>query len=300
MVNFKEINKSEVFSNQKLYNSLDESIKFLENLNYDDFEYPKDKVLFHIYTDLKNEKELLSVYSFFATQSQEHCQLILWSDYNLSNNKDLTKFKDKIIFKIWNPIDEAKDTPLENFKYLNVKDRTYYLRSDLMRIMVIYKYGGIWIDMDIVLLRDFKPLFNLEFMYQSGKSINPELYGCCATVFSGNKKSEFTSNLIKKISETKFPPHDNSLIWGERLFSDLYKKYKFNILPSSFFDIDWFISDSASPYYNLCYKTLNVLHEGDLYLNCFSWHWHNSFNKNIEPIENSKFDKIKKHILNKL
>lgn len=289
-----------MFKDQRFYLSLEDSIKFLENLNYNNFEYPKEKVLFHIYTDLKNEKELLSVFSFFATQNQEHCELILWSDYDVSNKEELKKFKDKINFKIWNPIDESKGTPLENFNYLNVKDNTYYLRSDLMRILLVYKYGGIWIDMDIVLLRDFKPLFNIEFMYQTGKRLNPELDGACATVLSGNKKSEFTTNLITKVSETKFRPYNDSLIWGERLFSNLYKNYKFNILPSSFFDIDWFISDSASPYYNLCYKTLNVIHKGDLYLNCFSWHWHNSFNKGVEPIENSKFDKIKKYILDKL
>ena len=48
---------------------------------------------------------------------------------------------------------------LEGIPHLKAMDGKHYLQSDLLRILVLYKYGGVWVDMDIIFLRDFKPLF---------------------------------------------------------------------------------------------------------------------------------------------
>ena len=42
----------------------------------------------------------------------------------------------------------------------------------LFRLLVTHKYGGVYLDMDSVCLRDLNPVlgFNEEFMYQWGSS----------------------------------------------------------------------------------------------------------------------------------
>lgn len=39
--------------------------------------------------------------------------------------------------------------------------------SDIVRMCVLYKYGGLWFDLDCLFLRDIKPLFSYRsFVYQ--------------------------------------------------------------------------------------------------------------------------------------
>ena len=35
----------------------------------------------------------------------------------------------------------------------------------MARLIILYKYGGIYIDLDIFLLKDFTPLFGMKFCY---------------------------------------------------------------------------------------------------------------------------------------
>jgi hypothetical protein len=289
-----------LYINENCYKSLDECLVFLDELKDDDFEYPNEKVLFHMYSDVKNEKELLSIQSFFVTQNLDKCELVLWSDFDNRDNPLLNDFKDLIDFRIWNPIVEAKDTILSDFPFLDKKDKLFYLQSDLMRIIVIHKYGGIWIDMDLVLLRDLKPLMGKEFVHQWGNSLDPKVDGASATIYSGLKGSEFTAKVLEMIKKHFIIPFSQTLCWGQNVFKLLSKEYEYNILPCAFFDIDWFTHPETPRHLNLMYKVLNFKYDGELYLNCFTWHWHNSFNIGIEMVDNSKFDRVRKYMLSKL
>ena len=53
-----------------------------------------------------------------------------------------------------------------------------------MRLLVLHKYGGVWVDMDVVFLRDFKPLLDQEWMYMWGSETDFIKEGACATVLS--------------------------------------------------------------------------------------------------------------------
>ena len=154
-------------TNIELYTDYKKSYEFIKNINNNSYEYPAEQTIFHIYTEVKTIKELESIRSFFATQNLNKTKLFVWSDYDISNLECLAPFKKFITFKIYNPIEEAKGTVLENkFDYLLARDAKYYIQSDLLRILALHKYGGIWIDMDIILLRDFKPILDQEYMYQ--------------------------------------------------------------------------------------------------------------------------------------
>ena len=217
-----------------LYKDYEKCHEFLKTIKDENYSYPEEITNFHVYTEVKNEKELECIKSFFATQNLEKTRLIIWSDYSIEDLECLKPFKQYITFKVYDPIEEAKGTVLENqVQKLLAKDGKHYLQSDLLRILACHKYGGIWIDMDIILLRDFKPLLDQEYMYQWGSELNYEIEGACATVLSVKAKSEFSNYLINEI--LNMPIIYATTIWGKDMFAKIYRKYKFNILPSPFF-----------------------------------------------------------------
>ena len=159
-------------TNPELYFDYRKGLEYLKTIKDEDFEYPDDIINFHIYSEIKTDKELSCVKSYFVTQNLEKTRLIIWSDYDISTQDNLKEFADKIDFRVYDPLKEVKGTLLEgNNQILMTHDSLYYLKSDLLRLLVLYKYGGIWIDMDIILLRDFKPLLDQEWMYQWGSEI---------------------------------------------------------------------------------------------------------------------------------
>ena len=164
-------------NNAELYFDYKKGLDFLRNINEDDYEYPDEITNFHIYSEIRNDKELECVRSYFATQNLEKTKLIIWSDYQISEQDNLKEFKDKIDFRIYDPVKEAEGTILEGkITQLLAKDNKYYLQSDLLRLLALQKYGGIWIDMDIILLRDFKPLLDQEYLYQWGGDFRNAYY----------------------------------------------------------------------------------------------------------------------------
>jgi hypothetical protein len=281
-------------NNPELYFDYIKGLEFLKNISDDDYNYPDDITNFHIYSEIRNDKELECVKSYFATQNLDKTKLIIWSDYEISEQDNLKEFKDKIDFRIYNPIKEAEGTILEGkIEQLLAKDNKYYLQSDLLRLLALQKYGGIWIDMDIILLRDFKPLLDQEYLYQWGGDTDFDISGCCATVISLKKNSELSNLLLSQI--LKMPIIGDTTIWGKDLFAKVYKNYKYNILPSTFFNTEWLMSkiDRKLSDDILTYWFDNECDDKLLFTEAFAWHWHNSSNKNKSIVKNSKFDKLR-------
>lgn len=280
----------------ELYFDFRKGLDFLQKIDDNDYEYPNEITNFHVYSEIRNEKELECVKSYFATQNLEKTKLILWSDYDITDNELLKPFKDKIDFRVWNAVSEAKGTILENEKEkLESADQKHYLQSDLLRLLALYKYGGVWIDMDIILLRDFKSILDQEYMYQWGGETNFEVDGACATVLSLKKQSEFAEKLLITLKE--MPIIGNTVIWGKDLFAKLYRSWpQFTIFPSTFFNTEWLISkvdpDLSRNVEEGWFDSTE--YSDNLFLDAFAWHWHNSSYKfrNIE--DGSKFNLLQK------
>ena len=228
-------------NNPILYKDYEEGLKFLATLKDEDYEYPKDITLFHIYTEIKNDKELECIKSFLATQHLEKTKLIVWSDYDINDNPLIQPYKKYLDLRIWDAKKEAEDTPLAGKSHLDAVDGKYWLQSDLLRILVLYKYGGVWVDSDIILLRDWKPILDQEYMYQWGSETNYKEEGACATVLSGFKESEFMTHLINGVVESEILP--NTTVWGKDMFAKTWNKWPhFTIFPSTFFNTEWLVS----------------------------------------------------------
>jgi len=294
--------------NLELYQNWEKCLWFLKNINENDHEYPKEVINFHIYSEIKSVKELLSVKSFFATQNLNKTKLILWSDQEVKKNPLLQPYKELIDFRIYSD-SEKKDTVLENFDILKIKDSKYYMKSGILRFLVTNKYGGIWCDMDMVLLRDFKPILDQEWAYMWGSELDFLNFGPCAALMNFKEKSEFSNLCMEEILKTTLIP--DSVVLDHVLLAKVYKKKKFSIFPSCFFNTEWQMNTQYSNGDKI-YDANGIgtqtekgwfkenEYSNKLFLEAFSWHWHNSSYKNAQIEKGCKFNLLDNIIDEKL
>ena len=64
--------------NYNLYTNWIDSYNFLDKINDNTYNYPKEIVNFHIYSEIKTEKELECIKSLLATQNLKKINLILY------------------------------------------------------------------------------------------------------------------------------------------------------------------------------------------------------------------------------
>ena len=285
----------DIKTHPNLYVDYKAGLELLRSVDDSNYSYPEEIINFHVYTEVKTDKELECIESYFKTQNLRTTKLIIWSDYDISTQENLKRHKEMIDFRIYDPVKESIGTPLEgHVDKLLAKDGRYYLQSDLLRLLALYKYGGIWIDMDIILLRNFKPILDQEYLYQWGGDTDFKDQGCCATVMSLKKESKLARALLTEV--LNMPIIGGTTIWGKDLFAKVYQKMEYTIFPSTFFNTEWLMSKTDEKLSN---DILNYWFEQScpdelLFLEAFAWHWHNSSNKNKIIVDGSKFDKLKK------
>lgn len=136
---------------------------------------------FHSYwrTDLApfGERQEWMLKSFFATQPAGHSKFILWSNGDLSGNELLRgyvlRYPGAFELRVADVADLAKGTELEGSALLRSTDKKAWVDGDLIRLLVVWREGGVWVDMDSLLTRDLSPLLEHEFVTQW------DCYGMC-------------------------------------------------------------------------------------------------------------------------
>ena len=159
------------------------------------------------------------------------------------NNKTLPTIFDKMIqeskknnqdfeFKLWTD-DNIEEFLSNNYKELYIiysKNILGVQKSDLARLAIIHYYGGIYIDLDILLLKNLNDLFDfnknlLYISYEPNEQTkyvwNMENYICNA-FFACNKNNIIIENIIKNIINIYN-------VYGEKIFN------KFNIFGSNLY-----------------------------------------------------------------
>ena len=222
-------------------------------------------------------KQALPVKSFFATQDQSACSLVLWSDDDLSQNEWVRPFASRISFRRYDPESEARGTRLEHRPDLYAqKDGRVWRDGDLFRALVLHNYGGVYVDMDIVLLRSLGPLLHGEFVYQ-WDDFDDQYNGALMHL---GRRSAFAAELLTGIEE--IPPGKSN--WGRANFRRAFDRgVTVNAFPSAFFDTDW----QADPTFEKTFRPFARTANLDLFLGAFAWHWHNHWDDPIE--QGSKF-----------
>ena len=286
-------------NNPSFYSDYRKGLQYLRDLDEGEYEYPENQSIFHVYSEFRTPKELMALKSYLATQNLEKTKLIVWSDYDISNQENIQPYKDLVDLRVYRAEDLAKDTPLENSKihFSLGGDQNHWMHSGIMRFLALYNFGGIYYDMDIILLRDFKPILNQDFAYQWGGSTDfskerrdlPDCHGPCAALVGARHKSEFIEECMQRLLIT---PPSGGTCYDEDMLSYVYKKTKFTVFPSSFFDTQWLISkvsveDSIKAENEMF--DIPVEDKSWLFLEAFAWHWHNSSYKDRTPVKDSKF-----------
>lgn len=291
-------------THEVLYKDYNAALDYLLFLKDDDFEYPKNVTNFHVYSEIKTEKELLCVKSFLATQNLSKCKLVLWSDYDVSSNPLLAPYVDYIDLRVYSD-SVADGTDLAGSEWLTAHDTKYYMRSGIVRFLVTHKFGGIWADMDMVFLRSFKPILDQEWAYMWGAELDFANHGPCAAMMSFQKESPLSQLCINEILSTQIVP--DSTVLDHILLAKVYRKFPFTVFPSAFFNTEW----QMNTYYNTEGRVYDPNGLGtatesgwfkknqyspSLFPEAFSWHWHNSSYKNHKVEEGSKFNLIERMI----
>jgi hypothetical protein len=226
-----------------------------------------------------------------------HCEILdrleinLWSNVDLSENKYFQEVSGFVKLRMWNFEEEIKGTILdgEGIDSLQIRDERCYLESDIFRLLVLHKYGGFYIDMDVLVLRNMSPLNHLEFQYQwgtSGFNANEPNITINNAIMRLEKKSSTSLEFLEKVLAT--PGMKNSTSWGNGM-SPLQKN-DLLVLPGMWFNSEWgFENTTCNPFEkhdNIC-----------LFDGAYTWHWHNNWDAEIE--EGSKFHILEKNISEK-
>lgn len=115
-------------------------------------------------------------------------------------------------FKFWTDKDIRMliDEHYPDFSYIYNLSKTGVQRGDISRIILVYHFGGIYIDLDVLILRDFDEIIdmNTDMFYityePSGQTLalyNSNKYICNA-FFASNKNNIFVNKLLRCIPDT--------------------------------------------------------------------------------------------------
>jgi hypothetical protein len=259
------------------------------------------KVLFHAHWRFLTDDTRLPrhfstlINSYIATQDLEHTKLILWSNRDLRNHPQLAEYW-KYPFletRVYVARREARGSPVARYRELVEKqDSRVYLDGDLFRLLVLYKHGGVYLDSDVMLLRDFTPLLNQEFLYLWGIEKMKTLMMNGAVMHSF-QRSEWMRLLLTELP--KMCSYEG-FCWGYYLYQHTYYIHKPNvtIFPAIMFDPDWYADPKIGgngPFVLFEKKRETSTYKlDDLYDGVFAYHWHNRWNAKVE--QGSKRDRL--------
>ncbi|KAI0027887.1 glycosyltransferase family 32 protein [Vararia minispora EC-137] len=186
---------------------------------------------FHTYwrTDLAafGPRQEWMLKSFLATQPPAHSRLIIWSNGELSTNTVIRRYLDTYptVFetRVVDVNGMARGTALEGSKLLDdLFDARAWVDGDVVRLLALWQEGGAWIDMDVLLTRDFWPLLEHEYITQW------DCYDKVYQTFNGafmhfHKRSPYLCEAFH-IMATSDPPRPSSTDWGALLYLKLWRR----------------------------------------------------------------------------
>ncbi|KAF8800603.1 glycosyltransferase family 32 protein [Phlegmacium glaucopus] len=208
----------------------------------------EDRTQFHTYwrEDLApfGPRQEWMLKSFFATQDMSSSRLTLWSNGDLSPNpilqKYLKQYPNSFALNVVNIPSLAEGTELEGSDLLTRKDAKAWVDGDLIRLLLLWNYGGVWVDMDSLLTRDLEPLLEHEFVTQWDcyDKIYLPLNGA---LMRFRQHSPYLCEAFH-VMATSTPPRSGSTDWGALLYFKLWRRLiaasvpPFRILPFCFSD----------------------------------------------------------------
>ncbi|CAO3618216.1 unnamed protein product [Cunninghamella echinulata] len=209
----------------------------------------REDMIYHTYWRADHapvgSKQLATLRSFFATQHIKTSRVYLWSNSDISESPVIKQIKkqvgDRLQLLIYDPKSLSKGTPMEDSSYFDATDVSeYYLDGNLIQLLALYKYGGLWFDMDSLFIRDMTPLFEREWLVQ-WDCLLPDGFPFNGAFMRFRKQSPYLCEMLTEMAKG-FLPHDNTMEWGNYLYYRIYRRLlqngvrPFSILPWCFVD----------------------------------------------------------------
>lgn len=233
-----------------------------------------EPVTFHCYWNGQlNDKHVISIGSCYHFHGKQH-KIILWIENNEPNefNNIIDNWAEIRQFSYKDEIKDANNL-FDNYEY---KDKYPPNYSDIVRYLLLYKYGGCWFDLDILFLRSFNPIFyhfkNETCVYQWENQNHPN--GAIYISLTKNSRD------LKEIIEFYKNYRSN---WGFQN-GDITYDMPFNllVLPCSWFDAAWIENPYRITFDNFFQATNKRYNLNTLFNGAFCLHWHNRWNTPIE------------------
>lgn len=145
--------------------------------------------------------------------------------------------------------------------------------SDIVRFVVLYLYGGVWFDLDVLFLRSLDSIHLKRYVSQWGTDMCGN-----AAILRLEKGHDLLKEIPKKFNRPFYPTS------SFKLENDL----DLTILPSTFFDILWRPEDQIPNH--LQFKTFDdFFKQKELLLpkEIYAYHWHNRWKNNTPLFYNS-------------
>lgn len=179
--------------------------------------------------------------------------------------------------------------------------------SDAVRFLVLYKFGGIYTDGDVLLLRNMEPLGHFDFVYEWSFVKG----GTNTAVFGARQQSPFAAAVIQAALEKSITVNASGVAFDLRLFNGLFhpltvlRRVPAQIaehvqpLPSIPFDPIWLTVDTPTG----ANHNITQIHKvrswkdffvkppahlvppqqpADIFKGAFTHHWHNSWHMPFE------------------
>lgn len=269
------------------YNNIDKGIEFLQKNKLEYNLYKDEKTIFHVYWyGTLTRKQLLCINSYLKTQNLNKTKLWIWIDYKTYTEENINiipKHKN-IEIKKYTPDIEAKGTIFENKKFINNENYIKF-RSDCARLLFLYNYGGLYYDLDMILLKDFAPLLNIEYCY-TWSDKNRGNNG----ILRLKKQSDNCKHIMSKYNEDI----RKNIATNKIIFTNDLNIY---CLPSVLFDPVWILHDKKSKskysklnnfdnFFKATDEDISNFFDNKIY----AYHWHSRNNFKIE--KNSYFEKF--------
>ncbi|KAI8365335.1 uncharacterized protein BYT42DRAFT_589583 [Radiomyces spectabilis] len=275
-------------------NDLSPGISLMED--YDCYDYAAtlqpvpttshQKTIFHAYwrADLApvGPKQLATLRSFFATQNPNTTMIYLWSNGDLSPSPVIKEIQshvgDRLQTKLYDPKELSKGTPMEGSPHLDLNDASGYLDGDLLRLLVVYRYGGMWFDMDSLFVRDVSPLLEQEWLSQWDCFL-PNSFPFNGAFMRFHKESPYLCEMLSEVANGPLP-RPNTIDWGGYMYYRIYRRLlhhrirPWTVLP-------WCFTDPmvCAPRNSMPNAFIETEFPEDRLLQTFAYHWHNQWKK---------------------
>lgn len=241
---------------------------------------PAQPLLYHaIWSGRLTRHHELSLKSLLLTQSAPY-EVWLWltPETEAANGPFLERLRSPAVrYRRFDLGPLAVGTPFEGRE--DLLRRSYpVFTSDIGRLLIQWKYGGIYFDLDVLFLRDLRPLTNVEFVYRWSN----QPYGNSA-VMHYRPQSPTIAALIRRgcALGTCYAPRLYQFDAINPLVTDLY------VLPAFVFDPAWIAHDTQVPINAYSTNVTDFFLRQDpvtletFYPSAYAYHWHNGWKRPI-------------------